>query len=186
MKTSGIAIALLAASLVSGNAVLAQKVVSKPAVAAPAAPAPDLSKINPEKVLQELQTAKGATNGTDGQGVTPLEVIATFLQLSPGQISELEQLLETRQEALAPRAQQLQALSQQLEALLSSGGNPAQVGATVIQIHAFDQQIAEIQHTFLAQLAAILGADQLQRLQAVQIAAQLQPILPAFRLLFPF
>jgi hypothetical protein len=183
MKTSGIAVALLAASLGSGTGTPAQKVTSKPAVVAPAQ---DMSKINAERLLQELQTTKVTTNGTNGQEVTPLAVIAEFLQLRPGQISELEQLLQARQDGLVPRAQQLEALGQQLEALLNSGGNPAQVGVTVIQIHALQLQIAQIQQAFLTQFVELLDADQLQRLQAVQIAVQLQPILPAFRLIFPF
>src|SRR5262249_33304310 len=120
------------------------------------------------------------------EDVRPLQVVSAFLQLRPGQISQLEQLLEARQQNLVPRIQQIQTLGKQLDALLASGGNPAQVGLTVIQIHALQQQIGQVQQAFVSQLIAMLDADQLQRLQAVQIAAQLQPILPAFRLLFPF
>jgi len=183
MKTSGIAAALLAATLLGGSGTPAQKITSRPT---PLAPAPDLSKINAGKVLQELQTASVATTAADGQEIAPLTVIVQFLQLRPGQASQLEQLLQARQQNLVPRVQQLQALGQQLDALLNSGGNPAQVGVTVIQIHALQQQIAQVQQAFLTQLGALLDADQLQRLQAVQIAAQLQPILPAFQLIFPF
>jgi hypothetical protein len=46
--------------------------------------------------------------------------------------------------------------------------------------------MAQAQQAFLAQFMAILDADQLQRLQAVQIAAHLQPILPAFQPIFLF
>ena len=167
----------------SSQPALAQKGIAKPATTAPA---PDLSKIDAGKVWQELQAATTPSNDASNQDVTPLQVIAAFLQLRPGQIGQLEQLLQTRQEALTPRIQQLQALGQQLDALLASGGNPVQVGLTVIQIHAVQQQVAQIQQSFVSQLIAMLDADQLQRLHAVQIAAQLQPILPAFRLLLPF
>jgi hypothetical protein len=183
MKTTAIGLALLAASLVGGSGTSAQKVVPKPATSAPA---PDLSKINAGKVLQELQTMTAITNTSDGQEVTPLTVIAQFLQLQPAQITQLEQLLQARQQNLVPRVQQMQALGQQLDALLNSGGNPVQVGATVIQIHVLQVQIAQVQQAFLTQLGTLLDADQLQRLQAVQIAVQLQPILPAFQLIFPF
>jgi hypothetical protein len=48
------------------------------------------------------------------------------------------------------------------------------------------QQMAQVQQSFLAQFVAILDAEQLQKLQAVQITAQLQPILPAFQPIFLF
>jgi hypothetical protein len=70
--------------------------------------------------------------------------------------------------------------------LLNSGGNPAQIGAVVIQIHALQQQMAAAQQAFLTQFIATLDPEQLQKLQAVQIAAQLQPILPAFQPIFLF
>jgi len=64
--------------------------------------------------------------------------------------------------------------------LLGSGGNPAQVGILVIQIHAIQQQIMQTQQVFLANLANLLDQDQQQLLAAVAVAAQLQPVLPAF------
>ena len=96
-------------------------------------------------------------------------------------MSELERLLPARQATLAPLFQTAQSLIPQLGALLNSGGNPAQVGVLVIQIHALQQQMAQAQQAFLTQFVAILDPDQLQKLQAVQVAAQLQPILPAFQ-----
>ena len=182
MKTTGITVVLLAALSIA-NGTLAQKI---PAKTAAATAIPDLPKIDAGIVLQELQTARTGAAEPSSQEASPLEVIATFLQLRPGQVSQLEQLLQARQEGVAPRIQQLQVLGKQLDALLNSGANPAQVGLTVIQIHALQQQISQIQQAFVSQLVAMLDVDQLQRLHAVQIAVELQPILPAFRLLFPF
>ncbi len=180
MKKTGLALALLAIILMSCEGVYAQKSAPK---SAPAAPAVDLSKLNIEKILLELQTTKIQASG---QETPPLQVVADFLQLRPGQVSELEQLLQERQATLVPLFQKAQALIYQLGALLNSGGNPVQVGVLVIQIHALQQQMAQAQQRFLSQFVAILDADQLQRLQAVQIAAQLQPILPAFQPIFLF
>ncbi len=101
-------------------------------------------------------------------------------------MSELGQLLQARQTALVPLFQTAQALIQQLGNLLNSGGNPAQVGVLVIHIHALQQQMAQAQQSFLSQFGTTLNADQQQRLQAVQITAQLQPILPAFQPIFLF
>jgi hypothetical protein len=47
-------------------------------------------------------------------------------------------------------------------------------------------QIAQVQQAFLTQFVGMLDAEQLQKLQAVQIAAHLQPILPAFQPIFLF
>jgi hypothetical protein len=180
MKKTGFAFVLLAILLVSCSQALAQKPAAKPV---PMTPTPDLSKLNIEKILQQVQTRKLQANAEE---TSPLQVVAEFLQLRPGQVSELEQLLQARQAALVPLFQTAQALIQQLENLLNSGGNPGQVGVLVIQIHALQQQMAQAQQVFLSQFVAILDTDQLQKLQAVRIAAQLQPILPAFQPIFLF
>ncbi len=180
VKQTGFAFTLLAILLMSCNPAQAQKPAPRPALVTPA---PDLSKLNIEKVLQQVQTTRVQPGAQD---TAPLQVVAEFLQLRPGQVSEVEQLLQARQTTLAPLFQTAQALTQQLGVLLNSDGNPAQAGILVIQIHALQQQMAQAQQAFLAQFVAILDTDQLQKLQAVQIAAQLQPILPAFQPIFLF
>jgi hypothetical protein len=174
------AFALLGIVLLGCNAAYAQKPPSK---IAPAMPAPDLTKLNVEKLLQQLQTTNVQA---DGQEVLPLQVVAEFLQLRPAQASELGQLLQARQTTIAPLLASAQTLIQQLGVLLSSGGNPTQIGTALIQVHALQQQIGQVQQAFLTQFVAILDSDQAQRLQAVQLAAQLQPILPAFAPIFLF
>jgi hypothetical protein len=180
MKKTAMAFASLAMLLMNCNAAQAQKSAPKPA---PVTIAPDLTKLNIEKMLQQVQTTSVQPSAQDA---SPLQVVAEFLQLQPGQVSALEQLLQARQAALVPLFQTAQTLVQQLAVLLNSGGNPAQVGVLVIQIHALQQQMAQTQQAFLTQFVAILDAEQLQKLQAVQIAAQLQPILPAFQPIFLF
>src|SRR5712664_247630 len=180
MKRTGFAFVLLAILLMSCSQALAQKPAAKPA---PVTPAPDLSKLNIEKILQQVQTTKLQASAEE---TSHLQVVAEFLQLRPGQASELEQLLQARQAAIVPLFQTAQAMIQQLGNLLNTGGNPAQVGVLVIQIHALQQQMGQAQQSFLSQFVTTLNADQQQRLQAVQIAAQLQPILPAFQPIFLF
>jgi len=180
MKKAGFAFALLAILLMSCSQSLAQKPAVK---AAPVTPTPDLSKLNIEKILQQVQTTKVQATAEE---TSSLQVVAEFLQLRPGQMSEVEQLLQARQAAIVPLFQTAQAGIQQLGILLNTGGNPVQVGVLVIQIHASQQQIGQAQQSFLAHFVAILDAEQLQKLQAVQIAAQLQPILPAFQPIFLF
>ncbi len=180
MKKTGIAFAVLAMILVSCEGARAQKPALK---FTPVTIAPDLTKLNIEKILQQVQTTKVQPSA---QETSPLQVVAEFLQLQPGQVSALEQLLQARQATLVPLFQTAQSLIQQLGNLLNSGGNPAQVGVLVIEIHALQQQMAQAQQVFLTQFVAILDTEQLQKLQAVQIAAQLQPILPAFQPIFLF
>jgi hypothetical protein len=180
MKKTGIAFAVLTIILMTCGGVQAQKLAPK---SAPVTTAPDLTKLNIEKILQQVQTTKIQASAEE---TSPLQVVVDFLQLRPGQLSELEQLLQARQSTLAPLFQKAQALIYQLGNLLNSGGNPVQVGVLVIQIHALQQQMAQAQQGFLTQFATILDPEQLQKLQAVQIAAQLQPILPAFQPIFLF
>src|SRR6266481_8942772 len=180
MKKTGFAFAFLSILLMSCSQAQAQKPAAKPA---PMTPTPDLSKLNIEKILQQVQTRKLQANAEE---TSPLQVVAEFLQLRPGQVSELEQLLQARQAALVPLLQTAQTLIQQLAVLLNSGRNPTQVGALVIQIHALQQQMVQAQQGFLTQFVAILDTEQLQKLQAVQVAVQLQPILPAFQPIFLF
>jgi len=178
MKKTGIAFALLAILLMSCSQALAQKPGAKPA---PVTPTPDLSKLNIERILQQVQTTKFQASAEE---TSPLQVVAEFLQLRPGQVSELEQLLQARQAAIVPLFETAQAVIQQLGILLNTAGNPAQVGLLVIQIHVLQQQMGQAQQSFLSHFVAILDAEQLQKLQAVRIAAQLQPILPAFQPIF--
>jgi hypothetical protein len=180
MKKTAIALTVFAMFLLSCEGARAQKLAPK---SAPVTIAPDLTKLNIEKVLQQLQSTNIQPNSQES---SPLQVVAEFLQLRPEQVSELEQLLQARQAALVPLFQTAQTLIQELGVLLNSGGNPAQVGILVIQIHALQQQMAQTQQAFLTQFVAILDPEQLQKLQAVQIAAHLQPILPAFQPIFLF
>src|SRR6266849_537716 len=180
MKKIRFTFALLAILLASCDGVYAQTPAPKPG---PVTPAPDLSKLNIEQILQQVQTTKVQASAEE---TSPLQAVAEFLQLRTGQVSELEQLLQARQATLVPLFQTAQSLIQQLGILLNSGGNPAQVGVLVIQIHALQQRMAQAQQAFLTQFVAILDPDQLQRLQAVQIAAQFQSILPAFQPIFLF
>jgi hypothetical protein len=180
MKKITLVFALLGVALLSCDRAYAQKPVPKSAAAVTT---PDLTKLNIGRVLQQLQTTNIQPSDEE---TSPLQVVAEFLQLRPGQVSEMGQLLQARQSTLVPLFQTAQALIQQLGILLSSGGNQAQVGALVIQIHGLQQQMGQVQQAFLTQFTGMLDAEQLQRLQAVQIAAQLQPILPAFQPIFLF
>ncbi len=142
--------------------------------------APDLSKLNVNSMLQQLQAA---TAQGDPDAPAPLQLVVQFLQLQPQQQTVFGQLLQARQAAVAPLFQGIAQREQQVESLLTSGGNPAEVGVLIIQIYALQQQIVQTQQAFLSNFAQLLDADQQQRLAAVAVASQLQPVVPAFQAL---
>jgi hypothetical protein len=122
---------------------------------------------------QAIQTQEGGPPA-------PPQIVAQFLQLQPNQIQEFIQLVQSRQGVMAVLLDQIQQRTQQLDKLLSSGGNPQQIGALVIQIHGLQQKVAQVQQDFLSRFVSLLDHDQRQRLEAVRIAYHVQPILPAF------
>jgi len=109
-----------------------------------------------------------------------VQAVAQFLQLSPDQVDALVQLLEARQSAVAPLLQKMAIAESRLNQLLNSGGTPADIGALVIQIHTLQQQVMLAQQSFLTNFQNLLDPDQRQKLEAVHLAAQLQPIVPYF------
>ena len=110
-------------------------------------------------------------------------VVVRFLQLSEDQAMTLRQLLEQRQQAVAPLLQAIAQREELLQQLLQSGGSAEQIGQLVIEIHQFKQLIQQAQQTFLAALEDLLNPDQEQRWHAIQLADRLQPIVPAFKVL---
>ena len=109
-----------------------------------------------------------------------LQAIAQFLQLRPEQTQAFARLLQARHDALAPALQQLQENAKHLEQLIDAGGPAPEVGQLVLQIYAIQKQVMLGQQEFLKNVRNVLDSDQSKRLDAVQLAAQLQPILPAF------
>jgi hypothetical protein len=180
MKQTRLVIALLSMVIGSANMLHAQKTTPK---TGPVVSVADLSKLSIGNMLERMQTTTIAGNG---EAPSPIQIVAQFLQLRPDQVQELGQLLQARQAAVVPLLQGIQQRVQQLEALLNSGGSPAEVGMLVIQIHTLQQQIAQVQQDFLSKFVNLLAPEQQQRLEAVRIAAQLQPILPAFQQLYLF
>jgi len=115
-----------------------------------------------------------------------LEAIARFLQLRPNQIEDFLGLLQSRRSTVAPLLLELDEHEKQLNQLLESGGTPPDVGQVVIQVHSLQKQVLMAQNEFMANWQSTLDLEQAQRLGAVRLAAQLQPILPAFQQLALF
>ena len=121
------------------------------------------------------EAAKGP--GCDGG---PLAVVAQFLTLAAEQVQAVGQLVQEREQALAPIHQQIAVREQIIEQLLASGGDPAEIGQLVVEIHQLRQAAQAVQAQFMAGFQSVLSEPQRQRWAQVQMAAQLQPVLPAF------
>ncbi|HXM96502.1 MAG TPA: hypothetical protein VOA64_19970 [Candidatus Dormibacteraeota bacterium] len=180
MKQTRFVIALLSMVIGSAHLLLAQKPTLK---TGPAVSVPDLAKLSIGKMLEQMQTTTIAGNG---EAPSPIQIVVQFLQLRPDQVQEFGQLLQARQAAVVPLLPGIQQRVQQLEALLNSGSSPADVGMLVIQIHTLQQEVAQVQQDFLSKFGNLIDPEQQQRLEAVRIAVQLQPILAAFQQLYLF
>jgi hypothetical protein len=113
----------------------------------------------------------------------PVYVVAQFLGLAPEQTRALVQLLHERQAALVPIQHEIAAREQRIQELIAAGGDPAEIGRLVLEIHQLQQAAAAAQAQFLMRFGALLTEDQRSRWQGIQAAARLQPILPAFQAL---
>ena len=136
-----------------------------------------LPRFDASKVRGDFAAAPA---GAKDQAYSPFDVVVQFLQLNSTQAQQFQQLLTARQKALEPLIQQITALNTQLQGLLDSDGPAPAIGQTVIQIHQLQVQVGQVQQSFLEQFQNLLDPDQRQRLEAARLAAQLQPIVPAF------
>lgn len=127
---------------------------------------------------EAADAAKGA-----GCEAGPLAVVAQFLALTPEQVQALGQFLQQREQALAPIEQQIAAREQQIAQLLANGGDPALIGQLVIEVHQLQGAAQAVQAQFLASFRSALTDPQRHRWAQAQMAAQLQPVVPAFQAL---
>ena len=138
-----------------------------------------LSILSTLNVTSMLQPSPSATADVP----TPIQVVAQFLQLQPAQQTAFGILLQTRQAAVTPLFVGIAQRQKQIEALLNSSGDPAHIGALLLQIHVLQMQVAQVQQGFLTSFNSLLDQDQQQRLAGVGVAVHLQPVVPAFELL---
>src|ERR1700682_4223201 len=139
MKQTRFVVALLGMVIGSANLLHAQKPIPK---SFPGGSVPDLAKLSIGKMLEQMQAT---TIEGNGEAPSPIQIVVQFLQLRPEQVQEFAQMLQARQAAFGPLLEGIQQRVQQLEALLNSGGSPADVGMLVIQIHTLQQQVARVQ-----------------------------------------
>ncbi|HET8647307.1 MAG TPA: hypothetical protein VFO85_17550, partial [Vicinamibacteria bacterium] len=79
----------------------------------------------------------------------PLAVVAGVLQLTPEQAQALGTLLHARQQALEPILREIAVREQRIRELVASGGNPAEIGLLMLQVHQLRQAAEAAQAHFL-------------------------------------
>jgi Spy/CpxP family protein refolding chaperone len=115
----------------------------------------------------------------------PPAVVAAFLGFSPAQIEQFGTLLTQFQTNVHSLQEQIAPRQQQLDALLSQPNpNPAQVGVLVVQIHALQQQVAQVIQAYQTAFVGLLTPDQKQKIEQVTLASQLQTAVGAFVALY--
>jgi len=116
---------------------------------------------------------------------TPPAVVASILGLTPGQVERFGTLLSQVLPVLQALQQQGTATQQQLDLLLNQQNpDPAQVGKLVVQLHVIEVQTTQVINNFHNVFAGLLSQDQIQKLQGVAAASQVQPVVGAFVALY--
>lgn len=111
----------------------------------------------------------------------PPAVVASFLGFTPDQAAQFGALLSQFQANLHALQEQTTAQQAQLDNLLNQPHpDPAAVGKLVLQIHALQQQVAQAIQSFQTLFAGLLTAQQMEKVQGVTQASQLQPVVGAF------
>jgi Spy/CpxP family protein refolding chaperone len=114
----------------------------------------------------------------------PIAVASNFLSLSDSQTQALIAMIQTRDAAIRPIAEQIQTNQKALAAMIESANpDPAAVGQLLISIHSGEKQVAAAAQSAAAAFAETLTPEQQQRMQLLGVAAQVAPVLPAFKAL---
>jgi uncharacterized membrane protein len=118
----------------------------------------------------------------EGELPPPIAFVSNFLQLSEAQTGALIGMIQSRDAAVRPIAEGLQAKQQALQHLLDTpNADAAAVGKLMLEINAGQHQIAMIAQSAAASFASTLTDEQKQRLAFVRQAEQVAPVIPAFK-----
>lgn len=140
-----------------------------------------LASLHLQAQAAPVATAAASSSANASTPCTPPAVVASFLNLSEAQLSDYVPLWTQFDTALQALQEQIVASQAKLDALLSQPNpNPAAITKLLLQIHALEQQVAQATQSYQAQVEALLTDAQKQKLQAVTLASQLQPVVGAF------
>jgi hypothetical protein len=118
----------------------------------------------------------------EGELPPPIAFVSNFLQLSEAQTGALIGMIQSRDAAIRPIAEGLQAKQQALQHLVDTpNADAAAVGKLMIEINAGQHQIAMLAQAAAASFASTLTDEQKQRMEFVHQAEQVAPVIPAFK-----
>ena len=111
----------------------------------------------------------------------PADLVRQFLALDNNQSQQFAELLQRRNDALAPLAQQLEQAQRQFQQLLAAGdADPTALGKQILLMVGLNRQLGAVFESAQKDLAALLTEEQKQKVGLVALAAKLMPIVPAF------
>lgn len=124
--------------------------------------------------------AAGAETAADLRA--PLGAITEYLDLTAEQKDAWSAIFRDTAAKVHPLREQLRAKEQALRELLASAApDPAAVGTLVLEGKGLRDQIAALEDAKSAALLATLTPDQVAKVDAVAAAAELCPLVPAFK-----
>ena len=111
----------------------------------------------------------------------PIRVVISVLGLNEQQAQGFVGIVQAREQAIRPLAEEAQARHQSLEKTMQST-NPdvALVGTAVIEISQIEKRVGQISADAAAQFDQLLTPEQRQQLQRIREAASVCPAVPAF------
>jgi hypothetical protein len=111
----------------------------------------------------------------------PIAVVSTVLQLNDAQLHALVMMIQLRDAATQPLAEELQRHGREIERLLGTpDADPAALGRLLIEARGLNAEIGEIRRNAAVPFEQVLTFDQANRLRQIREAAPLQDVLPAF------
>jgi uncharacterized membrane protein len=135
-------------------------------------------------LLTVMMLQSSIARAAEGEYPPPVAYVSNFLQLSEAQTASLVGMIQSRDAAIRPIAETLQAKQQALQNLLNTPTPDATAAGTLLlEINAGQHQIAMLAQSAIASFASTLTDEQKQRLALVHQADQIAPILPAFKAL---
>ena len=111
----------------------------------------------------------------------PVRIMVRYLvDMSPPQVERFVELRQLLRECVAPRREALKELKAQLKEALSQGAPSEEIGDLVIEIHALKQEIRRCHAAYQEAFGDMLDDEQLAKMERLQAAARLRPVIHAF------
>ncbi len=111
----------------------------------------------------------------------PVRIMVRYLDMSPQQVARFIELREDLRKCVGPRRDDLKRLHAALkEALAQDPPSSKLVGDLVIEIHAVKQEIRRCHAAYRQAFGDMLDDEQLRKMEILQAAARVRPVVHAF------